>query len=198
MNTLYTEYVQRMQQIADLRYSSALLQWDQETYLPPKGADLRGRQLTTLSELSHSMFTDKALGDILEKLKSESIGTLENRNITLTREDYERQKKLPTDFVGKLSSAINRSFHKWIEARKADNFSIFSPYLHEVVLLKRREAEYIGYQQHPYDALLQEFDKGSTVAELDRVFTALKGPLKGILDLVQRQPQVNDAFLKQH
>ncbi|HSB93432.1 MAG TPA: carboxypeptidase M32 [Flavitalea sp.] len=198
MNTIYNEYVERMQRIADLRYSAAVLQWDQETYLPEKGAELRGRQLSTLAELSHSMFTDKTLGTILQSLKSEIIGDLEKANVSRTAEDYNRQKKLPTEFVGKLSQAINRSFHKWIEARKTDSFAVFAPYLEEVVMLKRAEAEYIGYEKHPYDALLQEFDKGSTVTELDRVFNSLKGPLKDILNSVMGQPQVNDSFLKQH
>jgi carboxypeptidase Taq len=187
-----------MQRIADLRYSAALLQWDQETYLPAKGAELRGRQLSTLAELAHSMFTEKSLEEILEKLKSEDLSPMEKANVSLTRSDYDRQKKLPTEFVGKLSQAVNRSFHKWVEARKADSFSIFSPYLKEVVELKRTEAEYIGYEHHPYDALLQEFDKSSTVAELDRVFNGLKAPLKDILNSVMQQPQVNDDFLKQH
>jgi carboxypeptidase Taq len=198
MNELYNEYVQTMQRIADIRYAAAVLQWDQETYLPKKGAELRGRQLSTLSELAHSMFTDKRLAEVLEKLKSEDIGGLEKRNVSLTLEDYDRQKKLPTEFVGKLSQAVNRSFHKWIEARESDKFSIFSPYLQEVVALKRVEAEYIGYQDHPYNALLQEFDKSSTVAELDRVFTGLRNPLKEMLTLIRNQPQVNDSFLKQH
>ena len=198
MNTIYNDYVERMQRIADLRYSAGVLQWDQETYLPPKGAELRGRQLSTLAELSHSMFTDNSLGEILESLKTEDIGELEKANVSLTTSDYERQKKLPTEFVGRLSQAVNRSFHKWIEARKADSFSVFSPYLQEVVALKRAEADYIGYEQHPYDALLQEFDKSSTVSELDRVFNSLKGPVKEILNSVMKQPQVNDAFLKQH
>jgi len=198
MNTMYSQYVEHMQRIADIRYSSAILQWDQETYLPKKGAEIRGRQLSTLSELAHSMFTGSEMSDILGKLEIVDLDPMQQRNVELTREDFERQKKLPTEFVGKLSQAINRSFHKWIEARAEDNFAIFAPFLHEIVALKRIEAEYIGYAEHPYDALLQEFDKGSTVAQLDAVFNSLKAPLKNILDSITNSPQVNDQFLKQH
>ena len=197
MSTMYNEYVEKMQRIADIRYASAVLQWDQETYLPHKGAELRGRQLATLSELAHSMFTDRNLGEILQKLTNDQLQPLEKINVSLTKEDYDRQKKLPTEFVGKLSQAINRSFHKWIEARKADNFAVFAPYLKEVVALKRVEADYLGYKDHPYNALLQEFDKSSSVTSLDQVFNGLKAPLKQILDSVLKQPQVNDEFLKQ-
>lgn len=197
MATGYEAYVDIMQRIADLKYSSAVLQWDQETYLPPKGAELRGRQLSTLSELAHAMFTDGKLDAILNELKDHSLTDHQRRNIELTTEDLNRQKKLPTEFVGRLSNAVNRSFHKWIEARRVDDFSIFQPYLQEIIALKREEASLIGYQEHPYNALLQEFDRGSSVAQLDDVFSALRQPLKDILDKVRRQPQVDDRFLKQ-
>ena len=54
---LYSEYCERMQKIADVKYAAAVLQWDQETYIPPKGAGFRGRQLATLSEIAHEWST---------------------------------------------------------------------------------------------------------------------------------------------
>ncbi|MFM2327870.1 MAG: hypothetical protein RIR31_2072, partial [Bacteroidota bacterium] len=55
---LYNEYKTKMQKIADVKYASAVLQWDQETYLPKKGNDCRGTQIATLSEIAHQLFTD--------------------------------------------------------------------------------------------------------------------------------------------
>jgi carboxypeptidase Taq len=65
---LYSQYKTKMQKIADVKYASAVLQWDQETYLPPKGNDIRGRQLATLSEIAHQQFTDDAMGALLNEL----------------------------------------------------------------------------------------------------------------------------------
>ena len=72
MNTakLYSSYKTKMQKIADVKYASAVLQWDQETYLPPKGNDFRGQQIATLSEIAHQQFTDKKMGDLLKELSS--------------------------------------------------------------------------------------------------------------------------------
>jgi len=67
---LYNEYKAKMQKIADLKYASAVLQWDQETYLPSKGGDIRGRQIATLSETAHEMFTSEKLGGVLQALLS--------------------------------------------------------------------------------------------------------------------------------
>ena len=59
---LYKKYEEKMKRIADLRYSNAVLQWDQETYLPANGAHFRGQQISTLSELSHYYFSEEELG----------------------------------------------------------------------------------------------------------------------------------------
>lgn len=188
-----------MQRIADLRYASDLLQWDQETYLPSKGASFRGQQIATLSELSHEMFVEESLGNLLEDLMaSNDLSFEEKRNVELTLEDHRRERKLPTSFVRKLTETINRSFHSWIEARKQNDFNFFKNDLQELVDLKLQEAEYIGYEQHPYDALITDYDRGASVQLIDKIFSDLSGPLKLVLDRCLNASQVDDAFLKQH
>jgi carboxypeptidase Taq len=142
MNTrsLYSEYKAKMQKIADVKYASALLQWDQETYLPPRGADIRGRQIATLTEIAHEQFTDEEVGKILNELAGKSgLTDTEKRNVELSLYDYNKSKKLPSAFVRKLSEAINKSFHAWIQARKENSFAIFRDPLHEIIELKNRK-----------------------------------------------------------
>jgi carboxypeptidase Taq len=195
----YPAYVQKMRTIADLRYSSALLQWDQETYLPPKGAAIRGQQIATLSELAHRFFTEDSLGGLLKELLGTStLSPDEKANVQLTLEDYERQKKLPSAFVRTLSETVNKSFHSWIDARKKNEFSIFAPDLGKLAELKKQEADLLGYEGHPYNALLNDHDKGATVQLLDKVFTAIRQPLKDLLEKIRSRPQVDDKFLYQH
>ncbi len=196
---LYNEYMVSMHSIADVRYASAVLQWDQETYLPPKGAAIRGQQIATLSEIAHKLFTDEKLGALLQELYSRNdLQPAEKRNVELTLEDYERQKKFDASFVRKLTETINKSFHSWIEARKANDFSLFANDLSELVTLKKQEAELLGYSQHPYDALLNDHDKGSTVQLLDKVFNDIRGPLKDLLTKIQSRPQVDNSLLHRH
>src|SRR5262245_19722206 len=140
--TPYDGYVNKMRTIADLRFSAALLQWDQETYLPPKGAEIRGQQIATLSELAHHSFTDEALGKLLQDLNGDkTLPYEEKRNVELTWEDYSKLKKLPASFVRTLTEAANKSFHSWINARKTNDFSVFAPDLDKVVELKKQEAD---------------------------------------------------------
>src|ERR1700733_5354169 len=145
---LYNEYKDRMQKIADVKYSAALLQWDQETYLPPKGAEFRGRQLASLSEIAHEWLITPSLGILLEELGSRGdLAGDQRRNIELSLEDYNKQKKFSPAFIRRLSETASRCFHSWLESRSANSFAIFEPRLREMVQLKREEADLAGYEQ---------------------------------------------------
>jgi carboxypeptidase Taq len=194
---LYSTYTDRMQKIADVKYSAAVLQWDQETYLPAKGADFRGRQLATLSEIAHEWFVSPDLGQLLHELHSRGdLPQDRRRNIELSLEDYEKQKKFTPAFVRRLSEASSRCFHSWLQARAANSFHFYEEELGTMVQLKKEEAEMAGYKHHPYDALLDQYEKGATIALLDKVFSDVRAPLKDLLGRIGSRPQVDDSFLR--
>jgi carboxypeptidase Taq len=196
---LYNQYVTNMRRIADIRYAGAVLQWDQETYLPLKGAVIRGQQVATLTELAHYYFTQDSFGDLLNELSQRAdLNDSEKKNVDLTLYDYSKQKKYTSEFVRVLTEAVNRSFHSWIHARKTNSFKDFSHDLAAVVELKKQEAAYLGYEKHPYNALLNEYDRGSSVDMLDKLFDGLKQPLLEIINKIQGKPQIDDEILKQH
>ncbi len=196
---LYNEYKTKMQKIADVKYASAVLQWDQETYLPPKGNDTRGRQIATLTELAHQQFTDEKLGVLLNELAAKNdLEDKEKRNIELTLEDYNKNKKLSSAFVHRMSETVNKSFHAWISSRKENSFAVFQKPLNEVIELKKQEADLLGYENHPYNALLNEYDKGLTVKKVDSVFNTLRPQLSSLLEKLSNLQQVDNNFLHQH
>jgi len=196
---LYQSYKDHMSRVADIRYASAVLQWDQETYLPSKSAITRGQQIATLSELAHQQFTDGKLGELLHELSQRSdLSEDEKKNTELTKEDYDKNKKYSSAFVRKMSEQVNKTFHAWIESRKQSSFDIFEKELVPLVRLKREETGILGYTDHPYNALLNEFEKGCTVTLLDKTFNGLLPQLKNLLDRILEKPQVNDSFLRLH
>ncbi len=195
---LYSTYKTKMQKIADVKYASAVLQWDQETYLPPKGNDFRGQQIATLSEIAHQLFTDKTMGELLEELSlCEDLTSSEKKNIVLSKEDYERNIKLSAAFVRQLSETVNQSYHAWAKARKENSFALFEQPLHELIQLKRQEADMLGYEQHPYNALMNDYDKGLTVSKVDSLFVELKTPLLNLLDSLKNKKSIDNSFLFQ-
>lgn len=198
-NELYKQYVTKMQQIADVKYAAAVLQWDQETYLPPKGNDFRGRQIATLNELAHQQFATEKTGALLTTLLGKNdLTDRQKKNVELSHYDYTRAQKFTSAFVRKMSETVNKSFHAWIQARKENSFAIFQQPLANLIELKKEEAAILGYTDHPYSALMNDFDKGLTVTTVDKIFADLKPQLLELLHFIQSKPQVNDHFLQQH
>ncbi len=196
---LYSEYQTKMQKIADVKYAAAVLQWDQETYLPPKGNAFRGRQLATLSEIAHQQFTTEAMGHLLQDLHAaDDLDEKQRCNVQLSLEDYQRSQKLSSQFVRQMSEAVTKSYHAWVKARNDNSFAGFEQPLNELIALKKQEAEMLGYEQHPYNALMDEYDKGLTVATVDGVFFNLQPQLLALLDTIKSKPQIDNSFLHQH
>lgn len=196
---LYDQYKAKMQQIADVRNAIAVLGWDQETYLPEKSANFRGQQITTLSSIAHEMFTEEPLGHLLQELHSRGdVDPVSAKNISLSLEDYEKNKKYPASFVAEMSQTTNECYHAWIKARKSGTYADFEPVLAKMVALKRQETALLGFEGHCYNALLNEYEKGATTTMLDAVFTDVKTALTPLLRQIEQKPQVNKDFLHLH
>ena len=196
--TLYNKYTGLLQKAADLNYASAVLGWDQETYMPPKGAEARGRQLATLASMAHELLTSKELETVLDELKNaDGLTDAQRMNVLRSREDMEKNKKLSAEFVEELSLQTSECFNAWIDARRKNDYSVFAPSLTKMIGLKRKQAELYGYTGHPYDALLDEYEPGATVAMLDRVFNGVKEQMPALLAKISAAQQVsNDCFHK--
>ena len=195
----YDKYVKLLQKAADINYASAVLQWDQEVYMPPKGAYYRARQLGTLASQAHELLTSKELEDTIGELKGTTgFDETQLANVRRSAEDIEKNKKLSPEFVEALSLQTSECFNAWIEARKQNNFDVFLPSLTKMIALKRKQAELYGYTLHPYDALLDEYEKDATVAMLDPVFKGIREQLPSILSKIKAAPQVSNACFHQH
>ncbi len=197
---LYSEYQEILGKAADLNYAAAVLGWDQEVGMPAKGAEARGRQLSTLATEAHKLLTCNRLGTVLEDLSQhfESIGDKDSDeacNVRLSRLDFEKNKKLPAEFVEELSQLTSLSFNAWVAAREKNDYAVFAPFLDRMIALKRRQADLYGYDSHPYDALLNDYERGSTIASLDPFFTDIKTQLSALLNRINATNQVNDAPL---
>ena len=149
--------------VADLNASATLLEWDQETYMPPGAAEARAQQLATLKTLAHEHFTDAAVGSLLDALDGELDDDTDRALVRVTRRDFDRATKLSADFVARFTRAKARAMEAWKRARAADDFAHFAPHLQEIVDLSVEQAETIGYAERRYDALLDEYEPGHDV-----------------------------------
>jgi carboxypeptidase Taq len=193
---VYESYREHMRKLADVRAALALMQWDQETYMPIKGSGFRAQQVATLAEMAHEMATSEKLGALLDSLEiAPGLSEKEMKNVSLNREDFAKQKKYKPSFVRKMSETVSKSFNAWNLAKKENRFSLFEKELAELVELKKEETEILGYSGHPYDALMDEFEKGCTVQLVDKLFGNMLPKLRSILEKIQRSAPPEDSFL---
>jgi carboxypeptidase Taq len=178
----YSLLVERLKELAVLRSCSALLSWDEQTNLPPQGAEHRANQLALLAGLSHDRATAPELGELLSQLTDDkALGGEESRlaaNVREARRNFERSTRLPRRLVEELSRVATLSQQAWVEARHRQKFALFEPWLEKMITLKREEADALGSPTGlRYDALLEDFEPGATVAQIQSVFTPLREAL---------------------
>ena len=190
---------ERLARVYDLNAAAAVLEWDQETYMPDGGAAARAQQIATLRQLAHEHLTDDAVGTLLDGLAPEVEGqdpyAFEAALVRVTREDYDRATKLPARLVADLAEASALAKQAWRTAREQDDFPAFAPHLRRLLDLSVEKAEAYGYEDHLYDALLDEYEPGMRTATVARVFTDLRRQLVPLVEAITAQPAPDDAFL---
>lgn len=190
-------------ELHDLSAAKSVLGWDQETYMPERGIDGRAYSLSTLEVTGHKKFTRKYTGKLIKELESVVIGPefsdYDRALVRNLKRDYEQKIKLPAKFVKEFSELASRATETWKKARNENNFSVFAPYLEKIVGMKRKEAKYLGYQQFPYDVLLEQYEPGMTQAKLENIFSELKQyTLETLEKIKQSNVKPKTELLKVH
>ncbi len=197
---------ERIGEIHDIHTTQGLLGWDLETYMPQKGAEIRAKQMSTLSKLSHTMMTSDEMGNLLKTLRApEVFDRLETIDRALVREvgkEFDRATKLPVSLVQELQETTAKAHTVWVEARKANDFGKFAPVLDKIVDLNRQMADLLGYDKangSPYDALMDLYEPGLTTRQLDKLFANLKEELVPLVKAISESTDKPDtSFLHKH
>src|SRR5437588_627632 len=181
----YERLCNHAREVAILNSTQSLLGWDERTKLPPAGGAYRAEQMSFLAGFIHKKQTAPEVGEWLAELIDSPLATDRysetGADIVNLKRDYDRKTKLPQALVEELAKLSVLGQQLWVEARKANDFARFRPLLERTLALKRKEAAALGYDDQPYDALLDEFEPGAKTAE---VATALRGLREQLVPLV--------------
>ena len=180
------ELREQLAELTDLQGAAALLAWDQNTFMPPGGADARADQMATLERLAHARLVDPALGRLLDALEPWAAGldpdSDDARLVRWTRRDHEKAARVPAELAVEMARESARGYNAWIDARRTGEFRRFRDALARQVELRRRYAACFPDAAHPYDVLLDDFEPGMTTAEIRPLFEQLTTALVPLVD----------------
>jgi len=190
-----------MAEIRDLGSVVALLSWDQETYMPPKGVTARAEQLATLQGLQHEQLVDPELGEAIALVDTNpSLTELEQAQIRELKFERERATRVPTDLVKEIARTQARALGSWGQARKAQRFELFADDLSHLVELRRAMADAYGAPSggERYDALLEGYERGMRVTRLEPLLQTLRDWLVPAVQIISQHPNPQSQFLEGH
>lgn len=195
----YDEFTKRLRDISLLDSVGSVIGWDERTYMPKAGGQLRADQLGLLSGMTHEMFTDPKMGEMLAELESSDLmkdpESVEAVNIRETRHAYNKLTKLSKELVEEITKATTLGQGAWVEARAKNDFKAFLPWLEKNVELTKKKAEAYGYEGEPYDCLLDDYETGAKTSEIVDVFANLRNELVTLLEKIKNAPKKPDVSI---
>jgi carboxypeptidase Taq len=206
MQKKLNELKAHLAEVYDLGMVSAVLGWDQATYMPPGGAAARGRQLSLIGRLTHERFTHAKVGKLLDKLQAYGEGLpFDNDDAALlrvTRREYERAIKIPSALLGEMYGHTAETYDIWTRARPANDFSMVQDKLEKTLDISRKLAECFAPHEHVLDPLINFSDYGMTAHSVSAVFADLRAQLVPLVKAISEKQRENaadpTACLKKH
>lgn len=193
MPTALENLKSRLFDINAMQAAISIMDWDQQTYMPRGGAEARSEHLSRLSRLSHASLTSDETLKFLETASPEQSDDVAMLRVVKRRIDL--ATKLPGELVAEKARLGAVGHELWVKARAENNFATFAPTLETMFDIARQEAEYFGYKDDIYDALLDQYEEGATAADVRTMFNAIKGPQVELLKAVSEKPQIDDSAL---
>ncbi len=186
-NPAILELNQRYRLVWAIGHASAVLNWDFETYMPTEGTKARASANSELA-LLRQRFT-LSLKELIERAEKEEgdLNDQEKGVVRVLKRQLDYYEKVPPELIEKLAKTRAEANQVWRLARKKNDYPAFRPHLEKLVELKREEAEKLGYEKHPLDALLDRNEEGLRISDMDVIFEKLIPNLKRILARVQKE-----------
>ncbi|MGL4663184.1 MAG: carboxypeptidase M32 [Culicoidibacterales bacterium] len=184
------EYIyEQIQLISQYNYLLTLIQWDLETEMPAKAQKQTASAVSFISEKMHDVMTGEKFLDTLKQYENAAdISDIERKMISELLLEVRKMERIPKEEYVEYQELLNRAHAIWVQAKEQSDYALFEPTLAKIVAYQKKLISYYGYEAHPYDALLNEYERNLTVEKLDKLFQLLKERLLPLLKAIQTSP----------
>lgn len=188
----------RMADVNAVNSACAIMEWDQQTYMPRGASGARAHHIGILSRMAHDLLVSDETKKLIEAAQG-AVGdpdSVEAALVRVTKRNFELSTKIPSSLVEEKAQLSSVAHEVWVESRKNNDFKTFAPYLKRMFEIARQEADALGYKDHVYDALLDQYEEGATAADAAAMFETLKQPTIDLVnDIRDRGLAIDDSVL---
>lgn len=195
--TAYEDLMAFQRETEALRQVAGRLGWDQETMMPRGAAPQRAEEMAAMEGVLHARRVAPQVAEWLEAVDEASLDAVGRANIRHIRRDHDRASKVPAALAARIARVTSEAQGIWAEARAEDDFAAFAPTLTEVIALKREEGQALAMGGDVYDAMLADYEPGTTGAEIEAMFAAMRPALSELRAAVREAeapPRLDHVF----
>ena len=180
--------------------ASSSLYLDSVTVAPKDTAEGRGVALGILAGESQKLLTDEKTGELLSFLQEHQgeLSEIERREVEELQRSYRQLVQIPADEYMEYAMLTNEASDVWHKAKETSDFELFRPVLERLVAFNRKFAGYYDKEKKPYDALLNEYERGTDMEFLDAFFGEIRDKLVPLIEKIGQAEQIDDNFLHRH
>lgn len=185
--------------VNDFLNAGSILSWDALTMMPKSGGPTRGKQRATLAvaarDLLCSTETRQALDGAEKEIANMPEDSVQAEIVAQVREAIDYHERIPAALLRRKTELGTTAHDLWAEAREKADFSLFAPALEQMVEINNEMADVIGYEDHPYDALMYRFEPGTTTKSLEKLFGELRAGMLPLVRAIAEKEQPRSDFL---
>lgn len=178
-----------------LSYAATVVNWDLETYMPPLSATSRGEAMGRLSVIRQNMFLDNRFIALIHKASEEKNLTDQEKGVVrVLLHALKFYERIPSEFLENFEHLTNKATMDWREAKAKNDFKLYEKSLTKIFESNLKIAEYLGYKDSPYDALLDQYEESLTSSKVEQFFGEIKTPLQELLKKITK----SKSYFKSH
>ncbi|MDX6485863.1 MAG: carboxypeptidase Taq, partial [Gaiellaceae bacterium] len=200
MNARFDELKRRLGEIHDVEKSAGVLSWDEETKMPPSGAEARAEQRATLNRIAHELQVSPDLGELIEELRpwgeEQDYDSFEASLVRVAHRDYEKAVRVPPALRAELTRAGSLGYQGWLRAREQEDYGVMLPHLERNLELRKQYVDCFDYDGDPYDVVLDDYEPGMKTEEVVAIFDQLKAVLLPMIRTVGETEPIDDSCLR--
>ena len=181
-----------------LGHAQSILFVDGDTVAPKNSWKGRGKALSYVGELMYRQLVNPETGEVLETILQHKDETDEVtfRRAEVMKESYDDLHILPMEEFVAYQELTNESSAVWHDAKEKSDWNMFAPYLEKLIAARRRFASLKDPAKPAYDILLDQYEKGAVMADLDPFFRTLREELSPVIREVAAREKPVPAFMK--